>query len=92
VTDHDMAVAPTAPASQTPLTIDTPQGAPVALTELPGLKAGWRTSEFWVTLVALAMAAALMYRGRDELATVVLSVATGGYHASRAIVKAKAAA
>lgn len=79
-----MAPDPTNPISVIPL------GSP-ALTEvvnqIPGLKAGWKTTEFWLTIALLAAGAFMAYKGNDTMAT-TLWISTGvSYKATRTIQK-----
>jgi hypothetical protein len=76
-----------APITTTAPIDDDTQGA------LPtGLKAGWKTSEFWVTLAMIAGAALLFSKGQDTHATVLLTLAGTGYKTIRTIQKIKAGA
>lgn len=61
-----------------------------ALADLTGLKSGWKTSEFWITLLAYVVGCVLLSRNQDTAAAVLMSVATGGYHGARAVAKATA--
>lgn len=55
----------------------------------PGLKAGWKTSEFWITLVLLAAGCFMAYRGNDTMATILWVVPGTSYKAVRTILKLK---
>lgn len=69
----------------TPLS-NLPQNVPT-LDELPGLKSGWRTSEFWITLAAYAAGTVLIARGQDFMGGILMSVATGGFQLARGLAK-----
>lgn len=50
-------------------------------------RAGWRTTEFWVTLAALAASVYLFSIGKDEAAAAMLAVSGGSYAVSRGFAK-----
>lgn len=49
------------------------------------------TSEFWLSLACLAAGLWLIARGKEELATWLIGIATGGYQGARAFTKGKVA-
>lgn len=57
----------------------------------PDQRAGVWTSEFWMSLACLACGMWLIARGREELATWLIGIATGGYQGARAWTKGKTA-
>lgn len=48
---------------------------------------GRSTSEFWLSLAALAAGVVLILAGKEEIGATLVSVAVGGYALSRGIAK-----
>ncbi len=51
------------------------------------LKAGWKTTEFWIALVMQAVGVWLISRDKDDLGFMLCSMSGLGYHGSRTLVK-----
>lgn len=51
------------------------------------VKAGWKTTEFWIGLLMTLIGAWLIEKGKDELGAVLVAVGGLGYQGSRALVK-----
>lgn len=57
-------------------------------TTLPdALKSGWRSTEFWITLLLMSGGFALLYKGREELGAILLGLAGVPYPAWRSFLK-----
>ena len=54
-------------------------------------RAGVWTSEFWMSMACLLAGLWLISRGKEELATWLIGIATGGYQGARAFTKGKVA-
>lgn len=74
--------------------MSTDEGKPNTVVEIPGVQVstsvdrpGWRTTEFWVTLAALAASVYLFSIGKDEAAAAMLAVSGGSYAVSRGFAK-----
>lgn len=63
-----------------------PEGTPIS-SMAPGLKAGVKTTEFWVSVAAIAIAAVLLYKGKDELAAFVTGAVGITYPSVRSMAK-----
>ena len=71
------------PVLDVPQSPDTPKRAP--------LRAGWKTTEFWITLVSILSVTILLYSGAisvDEASVLwPLFLAAGGYSIGRGLAK-----
>lgn len=55
--------------------------------QIPGLKAGIKTTEFWITAVCLVAGYVLISKGQESIGGMLMAVATGGYQMSRGLAK-----
>lgn len=58
-----------------------PSGTPI------DLKAGWKSTEFWIAVAMFLAGLYLMSKGKDELGMGLITISGVGYKASRTLVK-----
>lgn len=74
-------------ASDTKVQVDLEVNDPNNVMSLMTAKNGWKTTEFWIALVMLALGTWLIEKGQDTLGAVIVAMSGTGYQASRTLVK-----